>query len=138
MNVEAYNLDSLRKLVRGLQDENRRLKELLDKADIVYETENVFAEKPEFIEDYDPDQGERIHNRYITEKMANRFFSMFWGRMDVYAKRGTKGGYFLQCDHRWNNQICPKQQGKRSAAKFVTIGNGQSLNLKNYRASSWV
>ena len=34
MNVEAYNLDSLRKLVRNLQDENRRLKELLDKADI--------------------------------------------------------------------------------------------------------
>ncbi len=35
MNVEAYNLDSLRKLVRNLQDENRRLKELLDKADIM-------------------------------------------------------------------------------------------------------
>lgn len=34
MNVEAYDLDSLRKLVRSLQDENRRLKELLDKADI--------------------------------------------------------------------------------------------------------
>lgn len=34
MNVEAYDLDSLRKLVRSLQDGNRRLKELLDKADI--------------------------------------------------------------------------------------------------------
>ena len=42
MNVEAYDLDSLRKLVRSLQDENRRLKELLDKADIAYESENVF------------------------------------------------------------------------------------------------
>ena len=38
MNVEAYDLDSLRKLVRSLQDENRRLKELLDKADIAYES----------------------------------------------------------------------------------------------------
>lgn len=26
MNIEAYNLDSLRKLVRNLQDENKRLK----------------------------------------------------------------------------------------------------------------
>ena len=32
MNIEAYNLDSLRKLVRSLQDENKRLKEQLDKA----------------------------------------------------------------------------------------------------------
>lgn len=56
MNVEAYDLDSLRKLVRSLQDENRRLKELLDKADIAYESENVFEEKIESIEEYDPDQ----------------------------------------------------------------------------------
>ena len=32
MNIEAYNLDSLRRLVRSLQDENKRLKEQLDKA----------------------------------------------------------------------------------------------------------
>ena len=47
MNVEAYNLDSLRKLVRNLQDENKRLKELLDKADVAYESKNVFEEKIE-------------------------------------------------------------------------------------------
>ena len=85
MNAEAYNLDSLRKLVRSLQDENRRLKELLDKADIAYESENVFEEKIETIEEYDPDQGERIRSKCITEELANRFFSMFWGRMDVYS-----------------------------------------------------
>lgn len=38
---------------------------------------------------------------------------MFWGRTDVYAKRGTKGGYFPQCDHRWNDRICPKQHGEK-------------------------
>ena len=43
MNVEAYNLDSLRKLVRNLQDENRRLKELLDKADIAYEPNTLMT-----------------------------------------------------------------------------------------------
>ena len=26
--------------------------------------------------------------------MAIRFFSMFWGREDVYARRGKNGGYF--------------------------------------------
>lgn len=113
MNIEAYNLDSLRKLVRDLQDENKRLKELLDKADVAYESGNVFEEKIETIEEYDPDQGGRIQSKYITEELANRFFAMFWGRMDVYAKRGTKGGYFPQCDNRWNNRICPKQRGEK-------------------------
>ena len=113
MNIEAYNLDSLRKLVRSLQDENRRLKEQLNKADIAYESEDFFEEKLETMEEYDPDQGERIQYKYITEELANRFFAMFWGRTDVYAKRGTKGGYFPQCDHRWNDRICPKQHGEK-------------------------
>ena len=34
--------------------------------------------------------------------MATHFFSMFWGREDVYANRGKNGGYFPQCDNRWN------------------------------------
>lgn len=47
------------------------------------------------VEEYDPDQGERIFAPpYITEEMATHFFSMFWGREDVYAKRG-KNGYHL-------------------------------------------
>ena len=38
---------------------------------------------------------------------------MFWGREDVYAKRGKKGGYFPQCDNRWNDHLCPKQQNQK-------------------------
>ena len=34
MNVEAYTLDSLRKLVRELQEENRILRELLKEKNI--------------------------------------------------------------------------------------------------------
>lgn len=117
MNMEAYNLDSLRRLVRSLQDENKRLKEQLDKANIPYDTENVFVEKIENIEEYDPDQGGRILNQYITRDLANRYFSMFWGRTDVYARRGTKGGYFPQCNHRWNNRLCPKQQGEKQSCE---------------------
>lgn len=38
---------------------------------------------------------------------------MFWGRTDVYAKRGKNGGYFPQCDHRWNDIVCPRQRGEK-------------------------
>ena len=70
MNIEAYSWDSLRKLVRSLQYENQRLKDQLDKANIAYESENIFEEKIEAIEEYDPDQGGRIQSRYITEELA--------------------------------------------------------------------
>ncbi len=117
MNIEAYNLDSLRRLVRSLQDENKRLKEQLDKANIPYDTENVFVEKIENIQEYDPDQGGRILNQFITKDLVNRYFSMFWGRTDVYAKRGAKGGYFPQCNNRWNNRLCPKQRGEKQSCE---------------------
>ena len=117
MNMEAYNLDSLRRLVRSLQDENKRLKEQLDKANIPYDTENVFAAKIENIQEYDPDQGGRILNQFITRELANRYFSMFWGRTDVYARRGAKGGYFPQCNNRWNDSLCPKNRGGKQSCE---------------------
>ena len=113
MNIEAETLDSLRKLVRELQKENTYLKEQLKKANIVFPENNVFEDKIEDISEYDPDQGARIASRFITEEMANQFFAMFWGRTDVYAKRGKNGGYFPQCDHRWNDRICPRQRGEK-------------------------
>lgn len=114
MNIEAYNLDSLRKLVRSLQEENRRLKTQLDKANIVYEPLHVFDGGIESREEYDPDQGGRIVSKYITEDLAKQYFAMCWGRTDVYAKRGAKGGYFPQCDNRWNERKCPKQRGEKA------------------------
>lgn len=113
MNIEAEDLDSLRKLVRELQAENTVLKEKLKKANIAYPERSVFEEKIEDTYEYDPDQGERIIGKYITEKLANQYFAMFWGRTDVYAKRGRNGGYFPQCDNRWNDKICPKQRGEK-------------------------
>ena len=41
------------------------------------------------------------------------FFSMFWGREDVYAKRSNYGGYFPQCENRWNEKLCLKQCGEK-------------------------
>ena len=114
MNIEAYDAESLRKLVRTLEYENRILKDKLKKENIPYDEVNPFEETIDSVEEYDPDQGGRIVNpSFITEKMATHFFSMFWGREDVYAKRGKNGGYFPQCDNRWDNRQCPKQRGEK-------------------------
>lgn len=113
MSIEAENLDSLRKLVRELQAENTLLKKKLKKANITYSESCIFEEKIENTSEFDPDQGGRIIRKYITEEMANRYFAMFWGRTDVYAKRGKNGGYFPQCNNRWNDRLCPKQQGEK-------------------------
>lgn len=123
MNVEAYDVDSLRKMVRTLEYENRLLKDKLKKAGIPYDEKNPFEEKVENAEEYDLDQGERIvRPPSITEEMAIRFFSMFWGREDVYARRGKNGGYFPQCDNRWNARLCPKQ--RKEIATGQKIGEG--------------
>lgn len=114
LNIEAYDAESLRKLVRLLEYENKLLKEKLKKENISYDEVNPFEEMIDNAEAYDPDQGERISDpAYITEEMATRFFSMFWGREDVYAKRGRNGGYFPQCDNRWNDSLCPKQRKEK-------------------------
>ena len=113
MNIEAYNLDSLRKLVRDLQRENKELRLLLNKAEIPYVNSEVFLEIPSESKEYDLDQGARISEQYINEYMAQKFFSMFWGRMDVFAKRAKNGKYYPQCDNRWNNAKCPKQRNEK-------------------------
>lgn len=129
MNIEAYDLDSLRGLVRRLQMENCRLKEQLKAANIPFDDENIFEEKIENTEEYDPDQGGRISEKYITEDMARWYFSMFWGREDVYAKRGSKGGYFPQCNNRWNDRICPKQRGKKVTCEACEYTDWTKLTL---------
>lgn len=113
MNIEAYNLDSLRRLVRDLQTENRSLKSLLKKADIPYAQGEAFLDTPTISEEYDPDQGARINRQYIDKNMATKFFAMFWGREDIFAKRAKNGNYYSQCDNRWNNVLCPKQKGQK-------------------------
>lgn len=132
MNIEAYNLDSLRKIVRKLFTENRRLKQQLKSANISFESEDPFSEQVEKKEEYDPDQGGRIISPYITEDMVSRFFMMFWGRQDVYAQRGRKGGYFPQCKQRWNNNICPKQRGEKKFCDDCGYRNWKQLEPKPY------
>lgn len=59
-------------------------------------------------EDFDPEQGKRIvHPKEITDRMAKLFFSFFWGRTDVYAKRNVnkngEAAYYPQCDNFWSD-----------------------------------
>ena len=90
MNIEAYDIDSLRKLVRSLQNENTVLKAQLQKANIPYEDYSHFEEKIENLENYDPDQGERIINpEYITDDMQKGILPCFGdGRM--YLQREAR------------------------------------------------
>jgi len=114
MNIEAYDAEALRSIVRLLEYENRILKDKLKKENIPYDEINPFEETIENAEEYDLDQGARIvHPTFITEKMAIRFFSMFWGREDVYARRGKNGGGFSPRDNRWDVKLCPKQRGEK-------------------------
>lgn len=89
MNIEAYDLDSLRKLVRDLQWENKELRELLDKANIPYADSEVFSDIPAMAEEYDPDQGARISRQYIDRNLATQFLQCS-GEGQMYLPGGRK------------------------------------------------
>ncbi|MCM1045574.1 MAG: hypothetical protein NC417_08690 [Candidatus Gastranaerophilales bacterium] len=125
MNIEAYNLDSLRQLVRDLQKENRKLKQQLDKANIAYDSESIFDGRIESAVEYDPDQGERIIGKYITEGLAKKFFAMFWGRIDVYAKRGKTADISHSVITAGMTGSVRSSVGRRQPAKTVGIQSGQ-------------
>ena len=59
-----------------------------------------------------------------------RFFSMFWGREDVYARRGKNGGYFPQCANRWNDRLCPKQRKEKVLCDECENTKWISLDVK--------
>ncbi|MCM1467307.1 MAG: DEAD/DEAH box helicase family protein [Alistipes sp.] len=107
------NIHELHNKIEVLEKENQYLRSLLDNAGIVYKT---FVDK-EKQEAYDPDQGARIIPKDITADDANKFFSMFWGRTDVYAKRAIKKstgetGYYTQCYNYWKTG-CPRVNGSK-------------------------
>ena len=130
MNIEVYNLDSLRKLVRDLQKENKELRALLDKAEIPYANSEIFPTASLISKDYDLDQGARIVSQKINEHMVQRFYAMFWGRIDVFAKRAKNGNYYPQCDNRWDNTKCPKNWNVKSRCEGCLHQSWTKLSLK--------
>lgn len=114
MHLESHDLNTLRKIIRNLQEENTNLKSLLSKNNIAYTSEDVFNEDAEAKDVYDPDQGARINKQKIDERLAKFFFFMFHGREDVYALRGKNGGYFPKCENSFNKDICPREAGVKT------------------------
>ena len=74
MNLEPHALDSLRKLVRDLQKENKQLPILLEESNIPYGKSEVFSELVTNSPEHDPDQGARILPKYVDEYLATKFF----------------------------------------------------------------
>lgn len=90
MRDPIENVTRLQKQLNNLQLENQVLKNILDKAGLSYQNELASIRKTDTKEDFDPEQGKRIvHPKEITDRMAKLFFSFFWGRTDVYAKRNA-------------------------------------------------
>ena len=114
MRDSIENISQLQKKLNDLQLENQILKNILDNAGLSYHKELSKLRQSGSKGAFDPEQGKRIiHPQAITENMANQFFSMFWGRQDVYAKRSVnketgKAAYYPQCNNFWTN-VCHKK-----------------------------
>ena len=101
-NQYSDTIEQLQAKVQALTDENRLLKQRMDEAGIAYndiESDN----NSNVIDLYDPNQGARIKEFEVTDKIASDFFMMFCrGRKDVFDLRYTnpktgKNGYYTQC-----------------------------------------
>lgn len=107
------SIAELERRIQCLERENEYLKNLLTDAGIPYAKKEAAGSPDE----YEPNQGARIIPREITEADANVFFSMFWGRTDVYSKRTIKKStgevnYYTQCYNFWKNG-CPRITGSK-------------------------
>lgn len=112
MRANEHDLNSLRGMIRRLQEENASLKKLLEENNILYASSEML-DVTEVPDEYDEDQGARIIPLNPDTDMAKEFYSYFWGRTDVYARRGKAGGYFPRCSAWWNNPACPKKADKK-------------------------
>jgi superfamily II DNA or RNA helicase len=95
--------------IRALENENRLLKDRLTESGISY-ADILEETTDEDNELHDSNQGARIREIEITDKIANDFFMLFCrGRKDVYDLRYTnpktgKNGYYTQCFNRWDRE----------------------------------
>lgn len=135
MRDPIENVTRLQKQLNNLQLENQVLKNILDKAGLSYQNELASIRKTEKKEDFDPEQGKRIvHPKEITDRMAKLFFSFFWGRTDVYAKRNVnkngEAAYYPQCDNFWSDNCHRKLN--------THIDCNRAIGTSNYDTSRWI
>ena len=122
--------------MRKLLKENHELKKQLSIKEDPKTISDLFDLDVRKEPEYDEDQGGRIISKYITREMATAFFTLFWGRQDVYARRGVKGGYFPQCINRWKD-ICPKQHGIKQICGSCEHKCWTKLTLETVERHLW-
>ena len=113
MRSTIENITILQKKINDLQIENNLLKQILVDANIDYTTKLRLVSN--VVNDSNTNQEIQIKDINADVRTANLFFSMFWGRQDVYAKRyynkkTGKSGYYPQCINFWKNG-CNKIKG---------------------------
>ena len=119
MEIVGYNMDDA--AVHNLEEEIRYLRSLLDKNGIKYDFEAFLRARDE------KDESSQMVPIDIAPETAKFFFSMFHGRVDVYAKRYSKG-YYTVCDNRNKYGMCPKKAGKKTKCAECQNKNWPSLN----------
>ena len=119
-------LEELLREISELKSENASLKKMLTDHGITYQEQYPGT--------HDPDQGGRILPYSITPELANRFFSYFWGRMDVYSLRvvskSGKVGYYPQCNNFWHDG-CLKKYGANKEGKRGSLC--MDCNFRSWR-----
>ena len=130
-NLLQTEMQHMQERIDHLEKENRYLKDLLNRAGISYEQTLSLNQVQE--NTFDPDQGARIRSVEITDELANRFFSRFWGRQDVYSKRYVKkgtgeAGYYPQCNHFWSEK-CPRKMGKKIKCRDCSSQSWKKLDI---------
>ena len=108
-------------VIHSLEEEIRYLRSLLEENGIEYDFEAFLRARKE------KDESSQMVTIDITSETAKFFFSMFHGRVDVYAKR-SKNGYYTVCQNRWESGLCPKQDGKKVKCAECQNRNWPSLN----------
>ena len=112
MSGNSSEIQILQSRVSDLERENAYLKRLLEQAGIPYEL-NTTAVTDNPGGSVSTAQSGKMPPIEITYDLARRYFSYFWGRMDVYSKRSQnrktgKSGYYPQCEYFWRRGICQK------------------------------
>jgi len=133
MDNDNSVINDYKQRIQRLENENRLLKERLEKAGIPYKDITDYSDDSNS-EPYDPNQGSRIKRFEITDRIASDFFLMFCrGRKEVYDLRYTnpktgKTGYYTQCHNRWDSR-CHIQRKDGVRCKDCDIQSYKPITL---------
>lgn len=112
-SMDMTDLIALKVRIKELEEENSRLKKILDLHRIEYKCKNNPEESETWESKHAPTSDRKLS---LQEKVAI-FQELFQGRNDVFAKRWyscttQKSGYQPVCENEWKKDICDKRKYK--------------------------